>query len=187
MTRDEKTESIKDLIGSYNITQDALEVIYKKADYSDGLEATDDQLTMILYDLSMLCKNLIQERHSTPPSLSVVAGEMNRTTAARLDLQDYKAPTDKVARVLEERGKRYGRFGNHARIATELKNLIRLEISELENEGRRVFKCDHLEALDMIAVKIARIIGGDPEYPDNWDDIAGYAILVGDRIRAQQC
>ena len=30
----------------------------------------------------------------------------------------------------------------------------------------------------MIASKIARIVNGDPDYADNWHDIAGYARLV---------
>lgn len=33
------------------------------------------------------------------------------------------------------------------------------------------------EALDMIAVKISRILSGDPDHADHWDDIAGYAYL----------
>lgn len=33
------------------------------------------------------------------------------------------------------------------------------------------------EALDMIAVKISRILSGDPNHEDHWDDIAGYAFL----------
>ena len=31
-------------------------------------------------------------------------------------------------------------------------------------------------ALDEIAIKLARIVCGDPSYPDHWDDIAGYAL-----------
>jgi hypothetical protein len=34
-----------------------------------------------------------------------------------------------------------------------------------------------VEALDMILVKIARIVSGDPNHPDHWHDIAGYAEL----------
>jgi hypothetical protein len=41
---------------------------------------------------------------------------------------------------------------------------------------------DQLEALDMIAHKIARILNGDPNYADNWIDIAGYATLVANRL-----
>ena len=33
------------------------------------------------------------------------------------------------------------------------------------------------EALDMIAVKMGRIMAGDASFPDHWDDIMGYAKL----------
>lgn len=36
----------------------------------------------------------------------------------------------------------------------------------------------------MIQHKIARILNGDPDYVDNWVDIAGYAKLVADRLQA---
>jgi hypothetical protein len=38
-------------------------------------------------------------------------------------------------------------------------------------------------AVYMVAHKLARIVCGDPAEPDHWDDIAGYATLVADRIR----
>jgi hypothetical protein len=34
------------------------------------------------------------------------------------------------------------------------------------------------EALDAIIVKLGRIVYGDPNFPDHWDDIAGYAVLA---------
>ena len=34
----------------------------------------------------------------------------------------------------------------------------------------------------MIAVKISRILTGDPSHADNWHDIAGYATLVERRL-----
>jgi hypothetical protein len=34
----------------------------------------------------------------------------------------------------------------------------------------------------MIMHKVARILNGDPNYADNWIDIAGYATLVADRL-----
>ena len=37
------------------------------------------------------------------------------------------------------------------------------------------------ESLDMIAHKIGRILAGDPDFRDHWDDIAGYAKLVADK------
>jgi hypothetical protein len=36
-------------------------------------------------------------------------------------------------------------------------------------------------ALTMISMKMARIVCGDPNVRDHWDDIAGYAKLVADR------
>ena len=34
----------------------------------------------------------------------------------------------------------------------------------------------------MICHKIGRILNGDPDYGDSWRDIAGYALLVADRL-----
>jgi hypothetical protein len=33
------------------------------------------------------------------------------------------------------------------------------------------------ESLDLIATKMARILSGDANEPDHWEDIAGYAML----------
>lgn len=40
-----------------------------------------------------------------------------------------------------------------------------------------------LETLHMIAHKVSRAICGNPDEPDHWDDIAGYARLCADRTR----
>jgi hypothetical protein len=34
-----------------------------------------------------------------------------------------------------------------------------------------------IEALDMIALKLSRILSGQANFKDHWDDIAGYAKL----------
>ena len=47
-----------------------------------------------------------------------------------------------------------------------------------------VFAPEQQEALDAIAVKMARICCGDPNHPDHWDVIAGYAILGKSRASA---
>ena len=39
--------------------------------------------------------------------------------------------------------------------------------------------------LKFIGIEMSRIVTGDPEYLDNWDDIGGYARIVADRIRAK--
>lgn len=39
----------------------------------------------------------------------------------------------------------------------------------------------------MIAHKLARIAVGDPDVNDHWDDIAGYATLVSQRMPGSAC
>lgn len=80
--------------------------------------------------------------------------------------------------ILSERGARYGKFTGHAAVAQRLKTFIS---AALANRGKALAD-DQQEALDMICHKIARIVNGDPDYADSWDDIAGYAKLVADRL-----
>ena len=86
-------------------------------------------------------------------------------------------PTDTIDAVLTERGSRYGNFEDHARITRAIKYEIRQGDSFTKMED------DMVEALDMIAHKIGRIVNGDPRYADSWVDIAGYAKLVADRLQ----
>ena len=73
--------------------------------------------------------------------------------------------------VLEERGKNYGPFEDHARITQNIKRAIFKNDKNLLLDSQR-------EALEMIAHKIGRIVNGDPNYADSWRDIAGYATLI---------
>lgn len=82
---------------------------------------------------------------------------------------------DEVRDVLEERGKVYGEFKDHAAISRYLKEIFK---SHRARPGD--FQAHHDEALDMIANKLARVLNGDPNYKDNWVDIAGYSMLVAD-------
>jgi hypothetical protein len=86
-----------------------------------------------------------------------------------------KKPTD-VAAVLDERGTRYGPFTGHARITQHLKAVM------FTYRNKQDLDDDMVEALEMIAHKIGRILNGDPHYADSWVDIAGYAKLVADRL-----
>lgn len=81
-----------------------------------------------------------------------------------------------INEVLTERGKRYGDFESHATITQAIKYNIRQGESFTRMEDNMV------EALDMIAHKIGRIVNGDPRYADSWADIAGYAQLVANHL-----
>lgn len=78
-------------------------------------------------------------------------------------------PTDEV---LAERGKKYGNFADHAHISQLIKDTIRLF------PQFKTLRPSQKEAIEMIAHKLARMLNGDPDYIDNWTDIAGYARLV---------
>lgn len=83
-----------------------------------------------------------------------------------------------IEQILEQRGKRYGEFKDHAVVSQSLKDLIKHELNMRDKE----LESDQMEALEMICHKIARIINGDADYADSWVDIAGYAKLVADRL-----
>lgn len=86
-----------------------------------------------------------------------------------------------VNEMLAGRESRYGSFEGHAEISQRLKGII--------HTYEAVRGCDldpdQREALEMIAHKIARILNGDPNYADNWIDIAGYATLVANRLEKE--
>ena len=80
-----------------------------------------------------------------------------------------------IEQTLTERGKRYGDFSDHAKIAQNIKR-------GMQCQGYDELPDMHRQALEVIADKIARILSGDPNYSDNWHDIQGYAKLVEDRL-----
>mgnify|MGYP003112821769 FL=1 len=73
--------------------------------------------------------------------------------------------------LIAERGKTHGDFSTRAGTAQALKEVMSRGANwdDLPPSQR--------EALDMIAVKVSRILHGDPSLADHWDDIAGYALL----------
>lgn len=85
-----------------------------------------------------------------------------------------------ITAMLEERGERYGKFCDQANLSVRIKEVLHDAILRRPDN---TFTADQMEALHMIAHKIARILNGDPNYIDSWDDIAGYATLVADRLR----
>lgn len=79
---------------------------------------------------------------------------------------------DEIESVLAERAKTHGDFSEVAEIAQTIKSTYRRSYSLSPAE---------LEALDLIATKIARIAAGD-QLADHWLDIEGYARLARRQI-----
>ena len=75
------------------------------------------------------------------------------------------------AAIITERAKTHGDYRLQAKLSQDLKTRIRQEGGNLSPQ--------QLEALEMICVKIARIVCGNPNEPDHWLDLQGYAALGG--------
>ena len=74
--------------------------------------------------------------------------------------------------TLDKRGGVHGDFAANAKIMQATKRLWR------DHVGWQHLDDTKREALDLIAVKVGRVLCGDPSFADHWHDIAGYAILA---------
>lgn len=92
-----------------------------------------------------------------------------------LDDKGDSVSSTAIEATLSQRGARYGDFTENAKLSQAIKEVMyKAPYSEKLNAV-------HKEALEAIAQKISRILNGDPDYKDNWHDIAGYAKLAEDR------
>jgi hypothetical protein len=82
--------------------------------------------------------------------------------------------------ILNEREQTHGAFREVAGYSQAIKQLMRSS----RNWNR--FDVAQAQALEVIADKVARILCGDPSFPDHWQDGAGYFELVlRDLVQAQ--
>ena len=84
---------------------------------------------------------------------------------------DPYAPKPKHDAILVTREATHGKFSETARVAQELKAII------TQAHGWTNLNQAQREALDLIATKIGRVLSGNPNEHDHWDDIAGYGKL----------
>lgn len=75
--------------------------------------------------------------------------------------------------LLVERQRTHGSFQTNAELSQHLKSVM-------FTGGYRTLSPIHAEALDMIALKIGRVLSGQANHKDHWDDIAGYAKLASE-------
>jgi hypothetical protein len=83
---------------------------------------------------------------------------------------------DNITELVKTKAKTHGDFSVMAGLAQGLKSMIRLcpthkQLNDVQSE-----------AVDMILHKIGRLVAGDPNAREHWEDIAGYSKLVLDRI-----
>ncbi len=84
-----------------------------------------------------------------------------------------------ITDTISDREKKYGSFAANAYIAQGLQNIAR------STTGWYGLPDTQREAIEMIFHKIARQINGVKDYPDNFHDIAGYALLAEQEILSQ--
>jgi len=89
-------------------------------------------------------------------------------------------PVKDINFILEERGSSYGDFGSQALISQNIKAAMR------HSPNWQKLPADMKESLEMVALKIGRILNGNPTYADSWIDIVGYTQLVVDRLERGQ-
>ncbi len=85
----------------------------------------------------------------------------------------------KIDQTLEERGRNYGEFHEHARITQNIKDAMR------DSPNWDKLSPSMKESLEMQAHKIGRILNGDPEYVDSWHHIIGYTRLVEKELEGE--
>jgi len=85
-----------------------------------------------------------------------------------------------IGNTLDDRSGKYGSFKEASHTTQRLKEVMAKTPNWLQLEPYM------REALDMIVLKIGRILNGDPWYPDSWHDIAGYTALVERLINEHQ-
>lgn len=78
--------------------------------------------------------------------------------------------------LLVARQRTHGDFATGARISQRLKAIFATSTGGL-------MSAEHREAMDMIALKLSRILSGQANYCDHWDDIAGYAKLASEACK----
>ena len=85
--------------------------------------------------------------------------------------------TSDIDTILAQREKTHGAFEDHARITQRLKDVIMDELVLRNDRGQAPLNAMQRESIDMIEHKIGRILAGNADEPDHWNDIAGYAKL----------
>ncbi|MGX2949357.1 DUF6378 domain-containing protein [Ursidibacter sp. B-7004-1] len=83
--------------------------------------------------------------------------------------------TNQIQQTIAERSKQYGDFDSTAKLSQQLKAVL------FSDDVAGAELAPHQkESMEMICLKLARIrTGKNPNYDDNWRDIAGYAVLGG--------
>ena len=101
---------------------------------------------------------------------------LNRTMTSIMKAIDEEEQNKMVTVnvMLNKKEKTHGLYKETANLSQSLKDVFR--------SGKNWANLTDVqkESLEMIALKIARVLNGNAAHRDHWDDVAGYAALAGD-------
>jgi hypothetical protein len=83
--------------------------------------------------------------------------------------------------ILQSRSNTHGDYAKKCVTIQAIKNAMRNS-----DHSWHLLRHDIQESLDMFATKIGRIIHGDEECIDHWQDIEGYARLISQRLQGER-
>lgn len=117
-----------------------------------------------------------KKRKPTPAQIAYYNRNKGRKKATKKSTVKNKMKGPWNTALLNERDKTHGGFRINSSVSQRIKDIIRGEPTYAN------LSAPQKESLDMIAHKISRIIAGDPNFADHWDDLAGYAKLPSEII-----
>lgn len=85
-----------------------------------------------------------------------------------------------IEATLNERNKTHGDYKEQAKVSQFLKQFLRCC-----PQWHRMSMAQK-ESAELICMKLARIANGNPDEPDHWHDIAGYAQLIVRELENEQ-
>lgn len=85
-----------------------------------------------------------------------------------------------ISNLLGERQKSHGTYSEVSSICQAIKRTMR------QSSGWDHLGNEQAEALEMIAMKVARILSGNADFADHWEDIEGYARLVSNELEREK-
>lgn len=115
---------------------------------------------------------------ATPEQINDQAREQMPLTDDAAEDQDVlfnrafdAAEANAAATLTDERKTTHGNWTDQAVVGVMLDQAVQ------DSTGYASLAPFQRKAVDMILVKISRIVSGDPSHADHWDDVAGYAYL----------
>lgn len=89
---------------------------------------------------------------------------------------DKNSKPELLAKVLGERGKTHGDWEEQSRLEQKLKEVIRA------SDNWQDLTSQQKSSLEAVAMKISRILTGEPNNPEHWLDCEGYFRITRERL-----